>query len=867
MNQTMVRGLLLSLGLAACGGAGTEDGTGASKEADSVIGPGTQPLQGNIGTGWDSKAQSYRGVCGSFSLLDHRLGQPSGSALTDISVDRSQVETELGFDISAKARYALASGSASAHLATSMREDDYSDVFVFRATYDLGNLAMDQGSFQTNALGADAERNLRWNETCGDEVITQIKSGASFYFVERIDFKSREAKSRFNAAVGLQFSGGVASGELDTKLQQAARDFRQSARVRIEVHQIGGNPAAIGLVLNGIGGTPQVGGDGASAIVDCAIDDLAKCRQARINAIQYTGRQQGGLYEQLGDPRYATSPTAYLTQSWTILGKNPVNRILTQEIAAIRTTLQQKFEPLLGWKVRIDRLLMQAVNWSIPAEQLTDLQGWRSRLEADLGLVNDAVVACYDALTFDPGGQPLAAKVTACQQAVDRVPSEQPPQDLMTAAGRYQIDYRYRADGLSRVLGDYAQGSQRVCVRDWGSRRIRCEDHPVRLPPEAVGKGQIGLRQLFERGEMYWSPETDAHEVHGDILGSYLAIGGANPPVNADQLDFGFPITDELHLLGGGARSDFERGSIFWKDGIGARPTYGPVRDKYFERGGDQSPLGYPIGLVARARDGGVFQYFEGGAIYGGHGLGAHEIHGSIFDTWFAAQSEWGPYGFPVTDEVWELGGLWRHEDFEGGAIYYSDALAQRGQNAIFELRGNIGAKYKTQRGADTNASPIGYPTSGEVTTARNDGSCQTFERGAIYERTARQAFAMVGAIYAKWAELGYERTNLPWERFGLGFPTSDEQDLGQVRSHGDGRVSFFEGGRIVWSPATGAHALYGLFVPEWDRWKQVCGLPVDDPHVISRFIGKNYRRVNYEGGNTKVFQDGTFETKCPSDD
>lgn len=67
------------------------------------------------------------------------------------------------------------------------------------------------------------------------------------------------------------------------------------------------------------------------------------------------------------------------------------------------------------------------------------------------------------------------------------------------------------------------------------------------------GRGRVSV---FQKARVYWSKTTGAHEVHGGILARYLKEGGA-----AGVL--GFPVTDE-YSIPGGARSDFERGSIEW---------------------------------------------------------------------------------------------------------------------------------------------------------------------------------------------------------------------------------------------------------------------------------------------------------------
>jgi hypothetical protein len=73
--------------------------------------------------------------------------------------------------------------------------------------------------------------------------------------------------------------------------------------------------------------------------------------------------------------------------------------------------------------------------------------------------------------------------------------------------------------------------------------------------------GRGGFRH-FERGSIYWSPQTDAHEVHGAIHAKWASLGW-------ERSRLGYPKTDEYDIAGG-RRSDFEHGSISWDATSGA---------------------------------------------------------------------------------------------------------------------------------------------------------------------------------------------------------------------------------------------------------------------------------------------------------
>ena len=95
--------------------------------------------------------------------------------------------------------------------------------------------------------------------------------------------------------------------------------------------------------------------------------------------------------------------------------------------------------------------------------------------------------------------------------------------------------------------------------------------------------------QPFVNGNMYWSPATYAHEVHGAILAEYLGVGGPTA--------YGLPLTNELITPDGiGRYNHFDGGrSIYWTPGTGAHVVYGAIRTAWANLGWERSRLGYPI--------------------------------------------------------------------------------------------------------------------------------------------------------------------------------------------------------------------------------------------------------------------------------
>ncbi|MGN6103956.1 MAG: hypothetical protein ACTHU0_02525, partial [Kofleriaceae bacterium] len=97
-----------------------------------------------------------------------------------------------------------------------------------------------------------------------------------------------------------------------------------------------------------------------------------------------------------------------------------------------------------------------------------------------------------------------------------------------------------------------------------------------------------GRYTTFERGSIYWTAATGAFEVHGAIRDLWKALGWEAGPL-------GYPISDETRTPDGiGRYNVFQRGSIYWSPSTGAHEVRGRIRDKWAELGWEAGSLGYP---------------------------------------------------------------------------------------------------------------------------------------------------------------------------------------------------------------------------------------------------------------------------------
>jgi hypothetical protein len=202
-----------------------------------------------------------------------------------------------------------------------------------------------------------------------------------------------------------------------------------------------------------------------------------------------------------------------------------------------------------------------------------------------------------------------------------------------------------------------------------------------------------------------------------------------------------------------------------------------------------------------QAVQGGYRVLFKNCDIYDSDYTGAHEVHGAIRDEFNVVQKL---LGLPTSDEM-DVPGMKgaRMNTFQGGAIYWSQST---GAHAV---HGAIGAKYNSLGGPAVYGLPIseeqGIPDGQLIPNVQ----VQYFQGGrAILWAAATGAHAVYGAILAEYAATAnYTYANGTNVQTLLGAATSDEMNVPGVPG---ARMNTFQGGAICWSPATGAHVVYG---------------------------------------------------------
>ena len=248
----------------------------------------------------------------------------------------------------------------------------------------------------------------------------------------------------------------------------------------------------------------------------------------------------------------------------------------------------------------------------------------------------------------------------------------------------------------------------------------------------------------------------------------------------------GYPAGSRAEALRGAVWQRFQNGGMYIIGGT-SRAVLSPVFEAWKAQGFEHGPLGFPRqDQVGGLRDGGFYQAFEGGVIYGSSLTPAIVIpNGAIRDRWSRLGFEHpvsSSLGYPTAAAAGAgRSGTW--QKFEAGAIY-----EWSGRTTV--VREPIFTRWAEQ---DYEWGPLGYPQSDTVTGLRDNGSYQRFDGGVIYSSSTSGTHAIAnGPILNTWIAQNYEHGS-------LGYPT------GEFTVTATGGSQAFQGGLLVWNATTGA--------------------------------------------------------------
>lgn len=258
---------------------------------------------------------------------------------------------------------------------------------------------------------------------------------------------------------------------------------------------------------------------------------------------------------------------------------------------------------------------------------------------------------------------------------------------------------------------------------------------------ESFGRGAV---QHFEGATIVWSPERGTLLVGGAIRTAWRAAGGASGAL-------GVPMGPERGLGAGAAYQDFAGGSVHYLPARGAFAVRGAIYHRWAASGWERG-LGYPTGPERSLTGGGAVQYFERAALYYSPQHGARSVSGGVLTGYQSERWEQGFLGYPRTESR-RVGGVWV-QDFQGGVVLFDARTghisAARGgfQNGVLVLEGAVIANKTFALPASYAPGGLRPETQSAFSAMRSEASRQGL---SLYIASGYRSYATQDALYQRY--------------------------------------------------------------------------------------------------------------------
>lgn len=352
------------------------------------------------------------------------------------------------------------------------------------------------------------------------------------------------------------------------------------------------------------------------------------------------------------------------------------------------------------------------------------------------------------------------------------------------------------------------------------------------------------------------SPIGDAEAA---IMAAWDKAGGDTSPLGARKGDV-YPVGDGFAL-------DFDGGKMFFTPATGAKFAYGPVLDKYESLGGPAgSDLGFPsINEVPglSGPDSRVITLAAGDkpVIFWTPEHGAHVVRGAINTAWDKLGSSGGVLGVPVGDETYS--GEVSSQKFSGGQVSWNRQTKQFTTDPPALGDQLKGLQVTIDPTAAINTAWRAAGGAGGPLGAKQGGQYPVGADGIAQNFAGGKVFftPATGANAVETDILAkYESLGGP-AGSDLGFPTTNETDGGIGPSSRICAFSAADKPVIFWTPDHGAFVVRGAMKAAWDKLRAPAGklgAPTGDQAVDGNVISQNFTGGKISWDRTK----NTFSTE-----
>lgn len=327
----------------------------------------------------------------------------------------------------------------------------------------------------------------------------------------------------------------------------------------------------------------------------------------------------------------------------------------------------------------------------------------------------------------------------------------------------------------------------------------------------ALGVAVTATAAALVSPHAFASPETDASSA---INAAWDAAGGSSSPVGGQD--------GEVYTVGTGYGQKFTDGQIFYTPDTGAHLIYGEILDKYQSLGGPgDSDLGFPTidevaGLVGPNSRVSTFSASDKPAIFWTTDTGAWVVRGALNAAWDKLGGSAGTLGVPTEDERYD--GDVVSQKFTGGELSWNTATKTFSSDPSSLADGLVGLEVPADATTQINLAwrasgglggPLGARQGAQATVGDN-GAEQGYAGGKIFYSPDSGAHAVTGAILSKYESLGGPTGD-------LGYPVGTEADGGVPNSR-IGSFSASDKPVIFWTPDNGAIVVRGSINAAWQK-------------------------------------------------
>lgn len=335
------------------------------------------------------------------------------------------------------------------------------------------------------------------------------------------------------------------------------------------------------------------------------------------------------------------------------------------------------------------------------------------------------------------------------------------------------------------------------------------------------------------------SPIGDAEAA---MMAAWEKAGGDTSTLGARKGDV-YPVADGFAL-------DFDGGKMYFTPATGAKYMYGPILDKYESLGGPAgSDLGFPTinevpGLAGPDSRVSTFAASDNPVIFWTPDHGAFVVRGALNAAWDKLGSSGGVLGAPIGDETYD--GEVTSQKFSGGQVSWN-----RKTKEFTTTPPALADQLKDLQVAidPTAAINMAWRAAGGATGplgAKKGDQYPIGGDGIAQDFTGGKVFfsPATGANAVEGAILQkYESLGGPVSS-DLGFPIANEADGGITPASRIASFSAADKPVIFWTPDHGAFVVRGAMKAAWDKLKGATGklgAPVGDQTVDGDVISQKF--------------------------